>query len=87
MLGVRKTKDCDGCGVSLPSNANYCLACYAERIRDCPECLSAAGRLRGDYKFDRGEMPMCKTCNNKRTIFVEPARGKAKNKSSREDAK
>jgi hypothetical protein len=54
-FGFFSTKGhCVGCNAALDSSSRYCIACYRQRTRPCPECLTVRGQLKFAYKGHRG---------------------------------
>jgi hypothetical protein len=65
VFGFFSTKRfCDGCGCPLDSSSRYCIPCYRQRTRPCPECLTPRGQLKYAYQrhrwtSDTVECPRC----------------------------
>jgi hypothetical protein len=58
---------CSLCGESIQSAvALYCIACFRESTKRCPECRDPAGRLRPKYRAHRCDPDRrCPRCERK----------------------
>ena len=79
---------CSLCGCDIGSaTAKYCVRCYKECLKRCPECTSLKGTVTFKYQRHKGGQQvcmrcgekheedrqlLCPTCNNERVIFVLP---------------
>jgi hypothetical protein len=64
---------CWKCGVKLQGQGKYCVKCYCDMHRPCPECMirnlsSASGYL---PRTVRGKPVRCKLCRNRRWILMD----------------
>lgn len=65
---------CKRCGTMIDGNAKYCVKCYSDLHRPCPNCMvrHVGGKYRVKKEGGSSSPIDCETCMNERYILTEP---------------